>query len=73
MELYEFTEINSDEIVKVVVKYRRPDNLTEMQIEAIKRACGDLAQRIKRIVNPETKTTPARVRRPGPEESKKEE
>jgi len=73
MELHEFKEINSDEVTKVVVKYRRPDNLTDIQIEAIKRACGDLAQRIRRIVSPETKTTPARNRRSGPEEPKKEE
>jgi hypothetical protein len=72
MELYEFTEINSDEIIKVVVKYRRPDNLTETQIEAMKRACGDLAQRFRRIVNPETKTTPARNRRPETIENKED-
>ena len=59
MEYCEHEERFNDESIKIVLKYRRADKLTDQQIEAIKRAFGDAVRRIRTIACPEKKPIPS--------------
>lgn len=50
MEFIEYEERFDDGVLKIVVKYRPNVPLKDEQKAAIKRACADMAQRVKNVI-----------------------